>query len=87
MGTPIAHAGRHQLPISNGYGGGLGNPITVYCGRCDDYFRPDTEWVGRYFAARRRRVEADTYLGPGARADALAELDRRESDALASLAA
>ena len=88
MSTYPAHTRTdHQLPVSNGYSGGFGGTIVVYCGRCDDCFRPDAEWVRRYFLARRRRVEADTYLGPGARADVLAELDRRESDVLASLAA
>ena len=87
MSTYPAHTGNHALPISNGYGGGwMGVPISVYCGRCDGTYRPDVEWATRYFAARRRKVEQDARLGPGARADALAELDRRESEALASLA-
>ena len=63
-----AHTARHPLPISNGYSGGTGG-VSVYCGRCDDSFLPDEDWAIRYFVARRRRVESDALMRPGARAD------------------
>ena len=85
MSTYPAHTRTHSLPTSNGYGHGP-DGMGVYCGRCNDTFRPDADWAVRYFMARRRRVEADTHLGPGARADALAELNRRESEVIARLA-
>lgn len=81
--TNSRHEARHPLPISNGYGYSTGEGASVYCGRCDDTFAPDAEWVGRYFTARRDRLARDRHLGPGARTDAAAELDRSEGAMLA----
>lgn len=79
------HTARHGLPISNGYGSGS-NGVTVYCGRCQGTFRADAEWAIRYFNASRRKVESDTYMGPGARADALVAIDAREAETLEQIA-
>lgn len=81
------HEARHSLPISNGYGYSSGGPVNVYCGRCRDYFHPDAEWVDRHFAMRRSRIEGDARLAPGARADALAELDQQRAALLVMLVA
>ena len=80
------HTARHPLPISNGYSSSGEGGIEVYCGRCDSVFRADEEWVPRYFAARRRKLDQDDRIGPGVRSDAHAELDAREADTLARIA-
>lgn len=74
-----SHNARHQLPISNGYGSGMGG-IEVYCGRCDGLYRPDAEWVARYFAARRSAAARES-------AAILAAIAQREAEVLAELAA
>jgi hypothetical protein len=82
MGQTIeVHTARHQLPISNGWSG-WGDNLCVRCGRCGDrLFRPDSEWVERYYAAQLRRVEASHasgYLSDGQRLDSVNSI---ESDA------
>ena len=67
------HRAQHDLPISNGYSSGTGQPVNTWCGRCKDSFAVDRDWADRYFAARRKRIDSDRRLTPGQRLDALAD--------------
>lgn len=84
----MKHDAQHGLPISNGYSSSWSpgqedsRRFVVHCGRCKDEFDVDAEWMERYFAASRKRVDdklAHGYLTAGQHLDALNELDTEES--------
>lgn len=57
----MKHEAKHLLPISTGYGqqgvGDRAQSIAVYCGRCDNRFDIDADWVDRWVAFELREVE------------------------------
>lgn len=82
------HEAAHGLPVSNGWGMSSGGPPSVWCGYCRDTFVVDAEWVRRYYATRRDRVEqarARGRLTAGQHLDALQGIDADEAMLLRSL--